>query len=71
MKKHREAIYIYPYKLVLLEALPPVCMKYTAQDESGVANITLGKTECYICHKTHQVLYTLIQAKWQCFKCFF
>ena len=37
---------------VLLKALQPVCMKYTAQDESGVANIARGEAECYICHKT-------------------
>ena len=36
---------------VLLEALPPVCMKYTAQGESGVANIAEGEAECYICHE--------------------
>ena len=38
---------------VLLEALPPVCMKYTARDESRMANIAQGKAECYICHETH------------------
>ena len=27
-------------------------MKYTARDESQVANIARGKAECYICHKT-------------------
>ena len=27
-------------------------MKYTAQDESRVANIAQGEAECYICHKT-------------------
>ena len=46
---------------VLFKTLPPVCMKYTAQDESrvanialvfGVANIARGEAECYICHKT-------------------
>ena len=37
---------------VLLKALPPVCMKYTAQDESRVANIARGEAECYICHET-------------------
>ena len=37
---------------VLLKALPPVCMKYTARDESPVANIARGEAECYICHKT-------------------
>ena len=37
---------------VLLKALPPVCMKYTALDESRVANIARGEAECYICHKT-------------------
>ena len=57
---------------VLLKALPPVCMKYTARDESRVANIARGEAECYICHKTliRQELYTFIQTKWQCFKCF-
>ena len=29
-----------------------VCMKYTAQGESRVANIAQGKAECYICHET-------------------
>ena len=33
---------------VLLKALPPVCMVYTARGESQVANIA----ECYICHET-------------------
>ena len=37
---------------VLLKALPPVCMKYTAQDESRVANIARGEAECYIYHET-------------------
>ena len=27
-------------------------MKYTARDESRVANIARGEVECYICHKT-------------------
>ena len=27
-------------------------MKYTARDESQVANIARGEAECYICHKT-------------------
>ena len=27
-------------------------MKYTARDESRVANIAQGEAECYICHKT-------------------
>ena len=36
-------------------------MKYTAQDESRVANIAQGEAECYICHRTVislQELYT-------------
>ena len=37
---------------LLLKALPPVCMKYTARDESRVANIARGEAECYICHET-------------------
>ena len=36
---------------ILLAALLPVCMKYTAQDESQVVNIARGEAECYICHK--------------------
>ena len=27
-------------------------MKYTARDESRVANIAQGEAKCYICHKT-------------------
>ena len=27
-------------------------MKYTARDESRVANIARGEAECYICHET-------------------
>ena len=27
-------------------------MKYTAQDESQVANIARGEAKCYICHET-------------------
>ena len=34
-------------------------MKYTARDESQVANIARGEAECYICHETHQELYIL------------
>ena len=37
---------------VLLKALLPVCMKYTAQGKSQVANIAWGEAECHIHHKT-------------------
>ena len=37
---------------VLLKALPPVCMEYTAQGECRVANIARGEAECYICLET-------------------
>jgi len=37
---------------VLLKALPPVCMKYTAQGESQVTNIARDEAKCYICHET-------------------
>ena len=37
---------------VILKALPPGCMVYTARGESQVANIVRGKAECYICHET-------------------
>ena len=36
-------------------------MKYTARDESRVL---------YLSQDSHQELYTFIQTKWQCFKCF-
>ena len=36
----------------LLKVLLPVCMKYTAQGESCVANIALGEAKCYICNET-------------------
>ena len=58
---------------VLLKALPPVCMKYTVRGESRVANIARGEAECrvlYLSRDSHQELYTFIQTKWQCFKCF-
>ena len=42
----------YSIQYVLLKALPPVYMKYTARGESRVANIAQGKAECYICHET-------------------
>ena len=30
----------------------PICMTYTARDESQVANIARGEAKCYICHKS-------------------
>ena len=39
-----------PFKYYL-KTLLPVCMKYTAQGESQVANIARGEAECYICHE--------------------
>ena len=50
---------------VLLKALLPVCMKYTAQRESRVANIARGEAECsvYLSQDSHQELYTFIQTK--------
>ena len=56
-------------KYVLLKALSPVCMKYTAQDESLVANMVQSQV-LYLSQDSHQELYTFIQTKWQCFKCF-
>ena len=55
---------------VLLKALLPVCMKYTARGESRVANIAQGEAVLYLSRDPHQELYTFIQTKWQCFKCF-
>ena len=47
---------------VLLKALPPVCMKYTASDESRVANIAEAKPRVlYLSRDSHQELYTSIQ----------
>ena len=37
---------------VLLKALPPVCMVYTARGESQVANIVRGEAECHTRHET-------------------
>ena len=54
----RPTISMYIY--VLLKALPPVCMKYTARGESRVANIAL----LYLSRDSHQELYTFIQTKW-------
>ena len=48
-------------KMYYLKHCHFVCMKYTAQGEGKVANIALGKAECYICHKTltkHCIFYT-------------
>ena len=39
-------------------------MKYTANGESWLANIAQGEAKSYICHKTHQQLYTFIEMKW-------
>ena len=46
---------MYLVLYVLLKALSPVCMKYTAQDKS------------HLSQDSHQELYTFIQMKWQCF----
>ena len=40
----------------VLKALPPVCMKYTARDESRVANIAQGEASAI--QDPHQELYT-------------
>ena len=42
----------YNYLLASYYALSPVCMKYTVQGESRVANIAQGEAWCYICHET-------------------
>ena len=52
---------------VLLKALPPVCMKYTARGESRVANIARGEAE--LSRDPHQAV-SFIQTECQCFKCF-
>ena len=50
--KHLNNLELVQSPYVLLKALPPVCMKYTAQGESQVANIARGEAKCYICHET-------------------
>ena len=50
-------------------------MKYTAQDESRVANIAevlylYIAGVLYLSRDSDQELYTFMQTKWQCFKCF-
>ena len=57
-------------KYVLLKALSPVCMKYTAQDESLMANMVQSQV-LYLSQDSHQELYTFIQTNWQCFKVFY
>ena len=44
---------------LLLKALPPVCMKYTAQGESGVSNIAQAKPSAILSRDSHQELYIL------------
>ena len=55
---------------VLLKALPPVCMKYTARDESRVANITQAKPSAIFVTRLSLRAVYFIQTKRQCFKCF-
>ena len=44
--------------LVLLKAMLPVCIVYTAQGESQVANIAWGNAKCYILSwDSHLVIY--------------
>ena len=57
-----------PY--VLPKALLLVCMVYTVQGESQMANIAQGKAECYICHETLIKSCIYHTNWWQCFKCF-
>ena len=44
--------------LMILKALPQVCMEYTAQSECRVANIAQGEAECYICHTECCIFHT-------------
>ena len=55
---------------VLLKALPPVCMKYTAQGESQVANIAETKLSAIFVTRLSSGAVYFIQTKRQCFKCF-
>jgi len=48
----------------------PVCMKYTAQDESQVANIAQDEASAYMCHETLIKSCIFHTNEVQCFKCF-
>ena len=50
--------------------LPPVCIKYTARDELSGKYSTRRSRELYLSQDSHQELYTFIQTKWRCYKCF-
>ena len=52
----RVNIIMHMYNYVLLKALPPVCMVYTARGESQVANIARGRV-LYLSRDSHQELY--------------
>ena len=56
--------------LVLLKALPSVCMAYTAQGKSRAANIAQVKSSViFVMRLSPSTVYT-IQTNHQCFKCF-
>ena len=38
-------------------------MKYTARDESRVANIARGEAECYICHSLSAIFVTRLSSR--------
>ena len=42
-----------------IKALLPVCMKYTAQGESRVGNITRSEAECYICPEMKPAIFVM------------
>ena len=55
LSTYHVSLLIYSYNVafiscVLIKALSPICMKYTAQGESQVANVAWA--EWYICHET-------------------
>ena len=78
MKSVRASAPLQPYsgkcentgKFVLLKALLPVCMVYTARGESQVANIAQDKPSAiFVTRLSPKAVYT-IQTNWQYIQCF-
>ena len=55
-------------QFVLLKALPPVCMKYTARGESRVANVAEVKPSAIFVTRPSPRAVSFMQTKQQCFK---
>jgi len=53
---------MHAISIPVVKVLLPVCMKYTARDESQVANIAQGKVECYISHVIKSCIFSYNQS---------